>query len=330
MDSANALEFCKALRLCSDIFGTATAVAIYQAPQAAYDLFDKVIVMYEGRQIFFGNADGARQYFEQLGFVCPKSQTTPDFLTSMTNPTERVVKPGFEKVVPRTSDEFAAAWLSSEHRRLLQQQIDDYAESYPFHGQRLQAFTQVRKREQASVQRTRSPYTLSYMQQIQICLWRGFKLLREDPNITLVQLGANFIQFLIASSVFYNLSDSSSSLFHRGMVIFTSLILNAFASILEILTLYAKRRVVEKHNRYALYHPSAEALAAMIVDLPYKVVNAVIVNATVYFMTSLRLEAGAFFFFLLISFSTTLTMVSPLPVLYETRSNVCSPCCSAS
>ena len=70
LDSANAVEFCKTLRLCADVFGTASAVAIYQAPQAAYDLFDKVIVLYKGRQIYFGKASEARLYFEGLGFIC--------------------------------------------------------------------------------------------------------------------------------------------------------------------------------------------------------------------------------------------------------------------
>lgn len=38
----------------------------------------------------------------------------------------------------------------------------------------------------------------------------------------------------------------------------------AFASILEILTLYAQRNIVEKHVRLGYYHASAEAIASMI------------------------------------------------------------------
>lgn len=53
LDSANAIEFCKTLRMETEINGTTACVAIYQAPQAAYDFFDKVLVLYEGRQIFF-------------------------------------------------------------------------------------------------------------------------------------------------------------------------------------------------------------------------------------------------------------------------------------
>lgn len=38
LDSANAINFCKHLRLQADLLGVAAAVAIYQAPQSAYDV----------------------------------------------------------------------------------------------------------------------------------------------------------------------------------------------------------------------------------------------------------------------------------------------------
>jgi hypothetical protein len=39
----------------------------------------------------------AKTYFEDLGFVCPPGVNTADFLTLVTVPTERQVKPGSEK-----------------------------------------------------------------------------------------------------------------------------------------------------------------------------------------------------------------------------------------
>jgi len=42
LDSANAIEFGKTLRLGAEYMGTTAVVAIYQAPQSAYDIFDKV------------------------------------------------------------------------------------------------------------------------------------------------------------------------------------------------------------------------------------------------------------------------------------------------
>jgi ATP-binding cassette subfamily G (WHITE) protein 2 (PDR) len=43
LDSANAVEFCKTLRTQCDVFDTSTCVAIYQAPQAAYEVCIPII-----------------------------------------------------------------------------------------------------------------------------------------------------------------------------------------------------------------------------------------------------------------------------------------------
>jgi len=46
----------------------------------------------------------------------------------------------------------------------------------------------------------------------------------------------------------------------------------------------------------------------MLTDMPYKLVNSILFNITIYFMTNLRREPGAFFFFYLVSFLTLLAM----------------------
>lgn len=46
----------------------------------------------------------------------------------------------------------------------------------------------------------------------------------------------------------------------------------------------------------------------MVVDLPYKITNCIIVNTTLYFMANLRREPGPYFFFLLVGFFTGLSM----------------------
>ncbi|KAL2759934.1 hypothetical protein ACRALDRAFT_1073982 [Sodiomyces alcalophilus JCM 7366] len=308
LDSANAIEFCKTLRLQTELFNTTACVSIYQAPQSAYDLFDKVTVLYEGHQIFFGHVDEAKQYFIDLGFHCEPRATTPDFLTSMTSPSERIVRPGFEGRVPRTPEDFAAAWKNSDHYRKLQAEIEQYKESHPLNGADAEAFRTLKKAHQAKGQRSKSPYTLSYLQQVQLCLWRGWKRLMGDPSITIGSLVGNTVMALIVSSVFFNMPETAESFFQRGALLFFALLMNGFSSALEILTLYAQRPIVEKHSRYALYHPSAEAVSSMLCDMPYKVVNSIVFNIIIYFMTGLRREAGHFFFFLLISFVSVLVM----------------------
>ncbi|KAK2797837.1 ABC multidrug transporter mdr3 [Emmonsiellopsis sp. PD_5] len=308
LDSANALEFVKSLRLSTQYSGTTAIVAIYQAGQAIYDIFDKAIVLYEGRQIFFGSATHAKKYFVDMGFFCPDRQTTGDFLTSLTNPEERRVREGFESRVPRTPDEFAERWKQSPERASLLADIEAYQSEYPLGGAQLDKFQASRSAQKSKSSRAKSPYTLSYWMQIKLCMWRGFQRLKGDMSMTLTSVIGNIVMSLIISSVFYNLPSDTSSFFSRGALLFFAILMNGFASSLEIMTLWQQRPIVEKHDKYALYHPSAEAISSMVVDLPSKAIVAVVFNLILYFMTNLRRTPAHFFIFFLFSISTTLTM----------------------
>ncbi|EAS36064.3 pleiotropic drug resistance family protein [Coccidioides immitis RS] len=308
LDSSTALEFVKSLRLSTQYSGTTAIVAIYQAGQAIYDIFDKAIVLYEGRQIYFGNAVRAKHYFIEMGFECPDRQTTADFLTSITNPAERRIRPGFQNRVPQTPDEFAERWRKSPERQALLAEIEEYNAEFPLDGAQLEKFQQSRQAEKSKAVRKSSPYTLSFWQQVQLCIWRGFVRLKGDMSMTLTSVIGNIVLSLIISSVFYNQPDNTSSFFGRGSLLFFAILMNGFASSLEILTLWHQRPIVEKHDKYALYHPSAEAISSMIVDLPSKAIVAIVFNLILYFMVNLRRTPGHFFVFFLFSISTTLTM----------------------
>lgn len=234
LDSANAIEFCKTLRLQSELFGSTACVSIYQAPQSAYDLFDKAAVLYEGRQIFFGRADEAKQFFINLGFECPARQTTPDFLTSMTSPSERIVRAGFEGKAPRTPDEFATAWKNSAEYARLQAEIEQYKKDHPLDGEDAAVFRAQRRAIQSKSNRPKSPYTLDYWQQVQLCLWRGWRRLTGDPSLTIGALIGNTIMALVISSVFFNLQMTTGSFFQRGALLFFACLMNGFASALEV------------------------------------------------------------------------------------------------
>ncbi|KAM0083487.1 Multidrug resistance protein [Fusarium odoratissimum] len=267
LDSANALEFCRTLRVQADILGTTASLT-------------KLL-------------------------SCTKVGRFPDLYDKPpgTNRSSWVRK------APRTPDEFAQVWKNSQIRVQLDQSITSYIEQHTFHDKHYYDFLASRQQDQSKNQRSLSPFTLSYWCQVKLTLWRSWLLFLGDPSTTVTMFAMNLLQALIVSSIFYSLQPDSSTISRRGILIFFLVLMNAFSSMLEIMTLYAKRKVVEKHARYALYHPSAEALAAMVCDLPYKVVNCILNNIIIYFMTNLRREPGPFFFFFLLNiFVITLTM----------------------
>lgn len=122
---ASAFDYAKSLRVITKTLHKTTLASFYQASENIYEQFDRVLVLDKGRCIYFGRAKDAKGYFEDLGFQCEDRKSTPDFLTGITNPQERKIRPGVEGV-PINSVNLAAAYKSSSHYELAMQELKEY------------------------------------------------------------------------------------------------------------------------------------------------------------------------------------------------------------
>lgn len=114
LDASNALDFAKVLRKSALEEQKSIIATLYQAGNGIYDQFDKVLVLAEGHQIYYGPRHEAKAYFENMGFICTPGANIADFLTSVSVPTERQIAPGFENQVPKSAEEFASRFKASE------------------------------------------------------------------------------------------------------------------------------------------------------------------------------------------------------------------------
>ncbi|TLD22621.1 ABC-2 type transporter [Venturia nashicola] len=310
LDSATALKFVESTRISADLTGSAHAIAIYQASQAIYELFDKAVVLYSGRQIYYGPASKAKQFFEEQGWYCPKRQTTGDFLTSITNPSERKPRGGMEKQVPRTPEDFENYWKNSEMYRSLQKEIEDHETEFPMGGETLDKLQQQKENAQAAHTRRKSPYMISVPMQVKLCTKRAYQRTWNDLASTLTMFISQIIMALIFGSVFYGTPNATTGFFSKGAVLFFAVLLNALIAMSEINSLYDQRPIVEKHNSYAFYHPSTEAIAGIVSDIPVKFLLAVGFNVILYFLAGLRREPSQFFLYFLINYLIMFVMAA--------------------
>ena len=311
LDSATALAFTRSLQQTANLVRSAHTVAIYQASQAIYDLFDKAVVLYDGREVFFGPTQHAKPYFEAMGWHCPQRQTTGDFLTSVTNPVERQAKPGFEEKVPRTPDEFEAYWRRSTEFAALQKDIQAYEEQFPLGSTaELEDLRSAKRDQQARHARLKSPNVVSISMQIPLNTRRAYRRVWNDKPSTLTPIIGNVVMAVIVGSVFFGTPNATAGFTSKGAVLFFAILLNALAAIAEINNLYSQRPIVEKHKSYAFYHPATEAIAGIVFDIPLKFLQAVAFNVVLYFMAGLRREPSQFFIFFLVNFTSTFTMTA--------------------
>ncbi|ORX70474.1 hypothetical protein DL89DRAFT_292148 [Linderina pennispora] len=271
LDSSSALDYIRSLRIGSDLLHKSTVVTIYQASENIYNLFDKVMVIDEGRQLYFGPADKAVQYFESIGIKKPPRQTTSDFLTGVTQTNERKLMPGFENKAPTTAEDFEHLWLASKERAELQSQISAFEQRLEEddRGNEIrQLANRIKMGTEKSKMRKRSPYTTTFIYQLNHCMRREWGIFLGNRAAIYFKLIYNVAFAIIIGTLFIRLPQSTAGAFSRGGALFFSLLFTTLTAQSEIPKAVSGREVVYKHKALAMYHPGALSLAQTLVDLP--------------------------------------------------------------
>jgi len=322
LDAASALDYAKSLRITTDTLNKTTIATFYQASESIYRLFDRVLVLEKGKCIYFGPAAEAKEYFISLGFDCEARKSTPDFLTGITNPQERIIRPGFEATAPVTSIALENAWKSSANY----QAALDASAAYEAEIERehpADVFKEQVKANKARGQRKKSQHTANYFQQVKALVIRQSAVFFGSKFGIVTRYLSVIVQALIYGSAFYNLPLNSSGVFTRGGAIFSAIMFNSFLSVSEMAMAFFGRPILEKQKGYAFYSPSALHIATTFLDLPVVAVQVFIWTIITYFMFGFDLTASKFFIYLFGLFITALTTIqlfrllaTPSPSIY--------------
>jgi ABC-type multidrug transport system permease subunit/ABC-type Mn2+/Zn2+ transport system ATPase subunit len=308
LDASTALEYTKAVRALTDIFGLTSILTLYQAGNGIYQKFDKVLVLDEGKEIYYGPRKEARPFMESLGFHCDDGANVADYLTGVCVPSERKILPGFDKSFPRTAADIRERYEASSIRAAM-----DAESGYPS-SEQAKKFTEdfkesVQYEKHPSLPK-KSPLTVSFITQVKACVTRQYQILWGDKATFVIKQASTLVQALIAGSLFYNAPDNSAGLFVKSGALFFALLFNSLLAMSEVTSSFSGRPVLAKHKSFALYHPAAFCIAQITADLPVIFFQVSVFSIVLYFMVGLKMSVGAFFTFWVIIFATTMVMTA--------------------
>ncbi|CAP95463.1 Brefeldin A resistance protein [Penicillium chrysogenum] len=308
LDASTALEWTKAMRTMTDVFGLTTIVTLYQAGNGIYENFDKVLVLDEGKQIFYGPQRNAVPFMENLGFRRDSGSNRADFLTGVTVPTERIIAPGYESTFPRTSDAIRSAYESSSSKSEIQAECS-YAQSKEA-AENTAIFKEMVAREKHHGVREKSPVTTDFLSQVKASVTRQYQIMWGDKATLAMKQGATVIQALLGGSLFYNAPDNSIGLFLKGGALFFSILYNALIALSEVTDSFTGRPILAKHRSFALYHPAAICISQIVADFPILLFQVSHFGLVLYFMVGLNRTAEAFFTYWITNFMTAMSMTA--------------------
>ncbi|KAI9792877.1 MAG: hypothetical protein M1833_000989 [Piccolia ochrophora] len=308
LDASTALQYTKAVRAMTDIVGLTSIMTLYQAGNGIYDLFDKVLVLDQGKEIYYGPMRSARPFMERLGFMCDDSANVADFLTGVTVPTERKIREGYEQSCPRTADGIRDAYNSSSVFEDMQREYTYPVESAA-KGHTEEFREAIAHDKHKSLPKT-STLTTSFVTQVKACVVRQFQILRGDKATFIINQLATLVQALVVGSLFYDSPANSSGLFSKSGALFFSLLYQGLTAMAEVTNSFAGRPVLAKHKSFALFHPAAFCIAQIVTDIPVLLFQVTQFSLVIYFLVGLKADVASFFTFYVILFTVSMCMTA--------------------
>jgi ABC-type multidrug transport system ATPase subunit len=303
LDSSSALDFLRLLKEMSRATGMTNVVTLYQASESMYqNCFDRTIVMYDGRMIFSGKVGEAKQYFQGLGFHCPERQTTPDFLTSITSPTERIIQDEYSGPLYLDPDSLAQAFRRSIYYEQLQSDLVAYSKE-------VQSNTEIQAAFRRNVGEVRSKMALKQVvepstiwKQVAVGTQRYYRLFWGDRNTFLTTLALCVVNALITGSGFYAAPRTASGSFERSGALFFALAYFCLNALTEVVKTVHARSILLKQHDMGFISPAAYAIIQTIADLPSALMQTLVFSCCYYFLIGLSTTASQFFIFVLLVF----------------------------
>lgn len=297
LDASTAYDYAKSMRALTDFLQATMFISLYQASEVIYNEFDKVLVIDEGRCVYYGPKDEARQYFINLGFADRPRQTSADYVTGCTDKYERIFQEGRNTLnVPSSPEALEEAYQKSDVcRRMLEDKAAYDAEVKQNQDRYADQFKQTVRHEKHTGTNSRSQYTVSWAQQVYALFLRQMQMTLGNTFDIFMSYFTSIALALIAGGVFFNLPTTSAGVFTRGGDIFILLLFSSLTAFAELPTMMIGRPILARQAGFAFYRPSAQVVATILADFPFGIPRSTLFIIILYFMSGLNRSAAAFF-----------------------------------
>lgn len=247
LDASTALDLIKSLRIMTDVLGQTTFVSLYQAGEGIYDLFDKVMVIDKGRQVYFGPASEARSYFESLGYKSLPRQTAADYLSGCTDPNERQFAPGRSASdVPSTPQALEHAFRASSYYGDMITSLERYKVHQAGEKRDQDAFRAAVLDDKKKGVSKKSPYTLGFWGQVKALTIRQFQTRMQDRFHLYTSFGLALVLSFVIGAAYFDLPLTAAGGFTRGSVVFIAVLVSIIDSFGEVPLMMVGRSILNK------------------------------------------------------------------------------------
>lgn len=283
--------------------GRTIVCTIHQPSARIFEMFDKVIVLCDGKTIYRGPVPAIVPFFADLDFQCPSYHNPADFIMEVAS---GEYGPCVEKLVdavesgrceqiksqltlPMTSTAASASENNGEVKievtandSLLagsSESLDDYCHTFP----------------------------TSTWTQFRILFIRTFFSIIRDETLTKLRVISHIAIGLLLGALYWDIGNEASKVHNNSAMLFFCMLFTMFTAMMPtVMTFPLEMNTFKREHLNYWYSMKSYYLAKVMADMPFQILYPMAFVLIVYFMTSQPLEIMRLSMFVLMSVLTSL------------------------
>ncbi|QLQ81628.1 hypothetical protein HG537_0F03890 [Torulaspora globosa] len=282
LDSSTALDFLTILRDMTKRSKSISLVRISQASDEIVSKFDKILMLSEGHQVFFGTMDECMHHFEStLQIAKNPNDNIIEYLTSILRYSSDINK---ASKITLSEEQLYEAWEKSSN--------------YKYWKSKLK-YDSTNNETISTSACVRQNNGVGKLSQLSTCTKRAFQRIAADKSSMIAEFISVTVQALVIGSLFYNVPLTTIGSFSRGSLAFFSLLFYTFMALTNLPNEFQRQGIINKQLQLNFYRRWIEALASIICECAFKMVLVIIFTLILYFLAHFQYNASRFFIFLL-------------------------------
>ncbi|KAK7066131.1 ATPase activity protein [Halocaridina rubra] len=254
---------------------------IHQPSSEVFAMFDRVLLMAEGRTAFLGSTESALQFFEGMGRICPENYNPADFFVG-----NLAIQPEKEeeckKFVESVCDAFDGGSIGQE---VLESAKDNAKSS--MNGS-------ILREDQIKVQK--SPYKVSWWSQFKAVLYRAVIENIREVMVLKVKLFQTVLIGLLIGLIYLDQEYDQDGIQNMNGAMFILITQTSFSNVFGVVNTFCNELPIFLREHFnGMYRVDVYYLAKNAAELPLSLCIPVIFISIMYFMVGLNPLAERFF-----------------------------------
>ncbi|XP_039072226.1 ABC transporter G family member 9-like [Hibiscus syriacus] len=252
--------------------GRTIVLTIHQPSSRLFYMFHKILLLCEGKSLYFGQGSAAMDYFSSIGYAPSVAMNPSDFLLDLANgdsPTESTKEPTLVKKTLIDAYEMNIAGKLKEELQDVSNEPADELEN-----------------------KTRAKWPTTWWQQFIVLLQRGVKE-RKHESFSGLNIAEVIIVSVLAGLLWWK-SNISHLQDQIGLLFFIAGFWGFFPLFQALFTFPQERMMLQKERSSGMYRLSSYFISRIVADLPMELILPTVFITITYWMAGLKPTAFNF------------------------------------